>query len=360
MRDLRSPAPRHEQTCPVCGAQLAAGALYCEACGTDLSRSGALFSTNVKPVSLRRSRKVSPRLGQVAKIAAGAVAGVAVLTALGSVPAVSARVPVLGTLGYTVQRLLGTAPRSNAPDPGQIEEGSLMVVRSSPPGARVYLDDQYVGTTPMSRENVSLGTHQVRISRDGYLPVSRTIEVGEGPLALEVSLRWTIDTDAETSYPSTRTPAPPQGTVRPLPTVRPPLGERRPPLAAGTAAPAFVLKDRFGVLHKLESFRGHKTGVLFVWALDDDARRAIVELDMRVQRSKGTLAGAVVIMQTDRGAVRTFVAGLQARVPILIGTQRVAQQYQVTTGVDTLYVISERGVVLRSQTGVIRPGDVLR
>ncbi len=360
MRDLRTPAPRHEQTCPVCGKQLAPGALYCEACGTDLSRSGALFSTNVKPVSLSRSRKVPPALGRVAKIAAGAVAGVAVLTALGSVPAVSARVPVLGTLGSTVQRLLGTAPQSGAPGSGQIEAGSLMVVRSSPPGAQVYLDDQYVGTTPMSRENVALGTHRVRVSREGYQPVTRTIEVGEGPFALEVSLRWGIDADAEATYPSTRTPAPPQATVRPSPTARPPLGERRPLLAAGTAAPGFVLKDRFGVLHKLDSFRGRKTGVLFVWALDDDARRAIVELDMRVQRSKGTLAGTVVIMQTDRAAVRTFVAGLQVRVPILIGTQRVALQYQVTTGVDTLYVLSERGVVLRSQTGVIRPGDVLR
>jgi len=362
MRDLRSPAPKRDQTCPVCGSQLAAGALYCEACGTDLSRSGALFSSGIKPVSsLRRSRKVGPQAARAIKVAAGVAAGVALLVALGSVPAVGARVPVLGTLGHTVQRLFGVAPGATAPGAGQMEEGSLLVVRSNPPGAQVYLDDLYVGTTPMSREGVLPGTHRVRINREGYQPVARTVEVGDGPIALDVTLRWTIDMgDAETTDPSTQTPAPRPQTVRPpAPTVRPPV-ERRTPLAAGTAAPAFVLKDRFGVLHKLDSFRGRKTAVLFVWVLDDDARRAAMELDARVQRSKGTFNGVIVMMQTDRAAVRNFVAGLQVRVPILFGTQRVAQQYQVTTGVDTLYLVSERGVILRSQTGRIRPADILR
>lgn len=361
MRDLRSPAPKHDQTCPVCGAQLAAGALYCEACGTDLSRSGALFSTGIKPVSsLRRRRRIGPKAVRAIKVATGVAGGAALLVALGSVPAVGARVPVLGTLGHTVQRFFGVGPGAAAPA-GPIEEGSLLVVRSNPPGAQVYLDDMYVGSTPMSRAGVLPGTHRIRISREGYQPVLRAVEVGDGPIALDVTLRWTIDMgDGETTYPSTQTPAPPQQTVRPpAPTVRPPV-ERRIPLTAGTAAPAFVLKDRFGVLHKLDSFRGRKTAVLFVWVLDDDARRAAMELDTRVQRSKGTFHGVIVMMQTDRAAVRNFVAGLQVRVPILFGTQRVAQQYQVATGVDTLYLISERGVILRSQTGRIRPADILR
>ena len=42
-----------------------------------------------------------------------------------------------------------------------------MVLRSDPSGARAYVDDHYVGLTPVMTQ-VSYGTHVVRLELDGY------------------------------------------------------------------------------------------------------------------------------------------------------------------------------------------------
>ena len=43
-----------------------------------------------------------------------------------------------------------------------------MTVRSNPPGALVYIDDQEIGKTPVSTSYTYYGTRKIRLVRDGY------------------------------------------------------------------------------------------------------------------------------------------------------------------------------------------------
>src|SRR5256712_7455987 len=117
MRDIRTASPKGDQSCPICGAKLAAGALMCESCGTDLSKSGVLFATTeIRPATLPRHRRFYKLLKPaLLKRVAAVVGALALLTGLGGVPAVSAPVPVLGSLyPHSVGRMLGGTPAGAA------------------------------------------------------------------------------------------------------------------------------------------------------------------------------------------------------------------------------------------------------
>ncbi len=43
-----------------------------------------------------------------------------------------------------------------------------MTVRTDPPGATVYVDDQEIGTSPASSKFVYYGTRKIQVVRDGY------------------------------------------------------------------------------------------------------------------------------------------------------------------------------------------------
>jgi hypothetical protein len=43
-----------------------------------------------------------------------------------------------------------------------------MTIRSFPPGAQVFVDDQEIGTTPCSASFVYYGTRKLTVSKDGY------------------------------------------------------------------------------------------------------------------------------------------------------------------------------------------------
>jgi hypothetical protein len=60
-----------------------------------------------------------------------------------------------------------------------LPDHAAVTVTSLPALAEIEVDGKYVGNT---RSNLQLtpGTHQVTIKRDGYLPWSRTIEVTAG------------------------------------------------------------------------------------------------------------------------------------------------------------------------------------
>jgi serine/threonine-protein kinase len=50
-----------------------------------------------------------------------------------------------------------------------------VVVHTSPPGARLFLDGRDRGTTPVSIAGLGQGEHRVRILRDGYTTVERRV-----------------------------------------------------------------------------------------------------------------------------------------------------------------------------------------
>ncbi|MHB1037020.1 MAG: PEGA domain-containing protein [Pirellulales bacterium] len=43
-----------------------------------------------------------------------------------------------------------------------------LTIRSSPPGALVYVDDHEIGTTPVSTSFLYYGTRKIRLVKDGY------------------------------------------------------------------------------------------------------------------------------------------------------------------------------------------------
>lgn len=58
-----------------------------------------------------------------------------------------------------------------------------LTVSSDPPGARVYLDGQMIGMTPLTVADVSPGDHTLLITMEGYTDFSQTITVtGEGSI----------------------------------------------------------------------------------------------------------------------------------------------------------------------------------
>lgn len=345
---LRPQGPVREQSCPFCGTMLPAGALYCESCGTDLSRVAATFSTGVKPVTqLPKTRKV--RLRKYAKPVAAAAAALVMVVGLSGVPAVSARVPVLAsvythTIGWG-KGLLGKTAASTVPTPG-----ILVFVRSAPSSAQVQVNDQDVGTTPLSIE-LQPGTYRVRISREGFPTATRTIDVQDIPVTVEVSLMGALPQDEGPVQrtPPRAQPAPPPQPVKP-----------RPLLSVGTRAPSLSLKDRIGVIFSPQLTGSRKTALLFVWRLDEDSQQAIRELDARVRRASNRFNGVVVIMTSDRVRVRSFLLGFQMKVPLVFGTSEVTRLYSLTPNVNALYLISERGTIEREQSGSVWPAAFIQ
>lgn len=58
-------------------------------------------------------------------------------------------------------------------------EARTLDVTSNPPGARVYVDGQYRGVTPLHLTNLRAGEHVFTFVREGFRRVSRLIKVGE-------------------------------------------------------------------------------------------------------------------------------------------------------------------------------------
>ena len=94
-----------------------------------------------------------------------------------------------------------------------------MSVSSLPPGAAVYLDGTYQGTTPVEIANLTPGTHLVRLRMEGY---------GDREMAIVVEAG--NRTSVTASYPPLPTPTPTPA-VTTLPTT-PPL-----PFVITTPAP---------------------------------------------------------------------------------------------------------------------------
>jgi hypothetical protein len=57
--------------------------------------------------------------------------------------------------------------------------GPVLVIDSDVPGASVFVDRQYLGTTPVRTTAVKPGTHQLNASAEGQDGIARTIEVSD-------------------------------------------------------------------------------------------------------------------------------------------------------------------------------------
>ncbi len=74
---------------------------------------------------------------------------------------------------------------------------AVLAILSTPPGARVYLDDKLAGQTPLRLEAILPGTYSVRVESPGFEAESRTIELKQKETRAEefqlVSLLGTLE-----------------------------------------------------------------------------------------------------------------------------------------------------------------------
>ncbi|MGZ3443690.1 MAG: PEGA domain-containing protein [Polyangia bacterium] len=85
----------------------------------------------------------------------------------------------------------------------KVEPGAVRVT-SETRGAMVYLDDAFMGSTPVRRDGLEPGTHQLRVEKEGHVGWAKDIEVPAGatmevkvPLAALVERRrWPATTAA--------------------------------------------------------------------------------------------------------------------------------------------------------------------
>ena len=62
-------------------------------------------------------------------------------------------------------------------------------------GAQVFIDREFVGTTPLTTSSVKPGSHRLNVSAEGYDSYAETIELATGPREIAVSFK-TVKLDA--------------------------------------------------------------------------------------------------------------------------------------------------------------------
>jgi hypothetical protein len=111
-----------------------------------------------------------------------------------------------GYLDYTTQIVItaGTTTQVNGVlSVSQTPGVATAQIVSSPGGADVYINNQYVGITPISFQNVKTGTYTVEIRLPGYNTYTTTGQVNAGQdISLNVAL-------TPTPTPTTKSPASP-------------------------------------------------------------------------------------------------------------------------------------------------------
>jgi len=84
---------------------------------------------------------------------------------------------------------LPSSPPVGTPTPTPAPESGTLEVHTSPPGARVYVDDALIGTTDptfgrLVVPDVAAGEHSLRLSADGYDDVTKSVMVSAGRAAV--------------------------------------------------------------------------------------------------------------------------------------------------------------------------------
>jgi PEGA domain-containing protein len=81
-----------------------------------------------------------------------------------------------------------SSAKSAAPVDTAIELGTLRI-DADVPRAQVFIDRQFVGTTPLTAESVKPGTHRLNVTAEGFEGIAQTIDVEPGPRDLTFRFR---------------------------------------------------------------------------------------------------------------------------------------------------------------------------
>jgi hypothetical protein len=87
--------------------------------------------------------------------------------------------PAMTTLPLTSTPSQAPAGAQSAVTAAPAGSGSLSV-KSTPPGANVYLDGEKVGTTPVTVQDVAPGAHRLVLTLQGYSDIMQPVEIAGG------------------------------------------------------------------------------------------------------------------------------------------------------------------------------------
>lgn len=85
------------------------------------------------------------------------------------------------------------APRKTAPAPAPVVAAAptlaTLTLESDVPGASVFIDRQFVGTTPLTLDKLAPGSKRVQLTADGFDSVQRTVALAAGPNTVTVRIK---------------------------------------------------------------------------------------------------------------------------------------------------------------------------
>jgi hypothetical protein len=108
----------------------------------------------------------------------------------------------VGRSVYYYIPVLSAVPTPQPTAPVTTGTGTISV-SSNPPGANVFVDNAYLGLTPVTLPNVATGTHTILLKKEGYSDWATTLDLSPGGT---VAIKGTLSPVATPS--PTRSPAP--------------------------------------------------------------------------------------------------------------------------------------------------------
>jgi hypothetical protein len=135
-----------------------------------------------------------------------------------ALPSSGATTPVVpgaaASSGADVPRVAPPPPAAPRAAAAQKPETGSLLVRSTPLGARVFVDNRDYGRTPVTVNALARGAHRVRVTRDGYQADERQVTITSAQRAHSITVRLQAERPpqpapqaATSSTPATRTPS---------------------------------------------------------------------------------------------------------------------------------------------------------
>ena len=184
------------------------------------------------------------------------------------------------------------APATRAPEaktPTQVSPGRLLV-RSTPSGASVSVDGSPRGETPLTLRELPLGTREIVVSEQGYLPESRRVALTESQPSRSIEVRLSRESSASQSGAVAPRPGTPATPARPAASTGELVVESLPPGATvsindqpqGTT-PLNLAELPPGEYRVTMSMKGYRDVVTTVRVVAGERARAAARLTVQEQ-----------------------------------------------------------------------------
>lgn len=186
---------------------------------TSLNLTDTYQPTPVSSLESDQSRSAfSPLVfALVIGIALGFAAGFGVGIRRASAPSETAIQPGVESAAATTgsasesEATTGAPPQAAQPEPtppAPVPVLGSLLVRSTPPGARVFVDGREYGPTPVTVGNLARGVHRVRVVREGYAADEQMLTITAGQRTHSVTVRLSPERPpAPAPAPSSSAPA---------------------------------------------------------------------------------------------------------------------------------------------------------